>query len=202
MEIRRTAIALGAAVAMVAGCSAVNGNSQDVTAQSRAERKPPFGGPANVAYAQELWSALAAERMVGPNTETTHPYKGQPPHGGVLELLEAEITVDGTQGLALVKKNYRAEDMSAEALIDAVLEDQKAQLASVTVMFQRESGYDPDHDDWYWAKYAPDGSLLTNPKGMKLGGRVAKGAPKGCIACHEAAPGDDYIFTHDKYAAK
>lgn len=202
MRIRSKALALGAAVAMVAGCSTVAGDSETVTDQSRAERKPPFGGPANIAYAEKLWSALAAERMVGPDTETTHPYKGQQPHGGVLELLEAETAVDGTQGLALVKKNYRAENMDADALIDAVLEDQKAQLASVTVMFQREGGYDPDHDDWYWAKYAPDGSLMTNPKGMKLGGRVAKGAPKGCIACHEAAPGGDYIFTHDKYAAK
>jgi len=34
---------------------------------------------------------------------------------------------------------------------------------------------------------------------MKLAGRVAKGAPTGCIACHKAAPGGDYIFNHDRY---
>jgi len=39
--------------------------------------------------------------------------------------------------------------------------------------------------------------LDKNPKGMQLAGRVAKGAEKGCIACHGSAPGDDYLFTTD-----
>jgi len=197
---RTKTILAGFTIAAVAGCSAVAGS--DVTEESQAERKPPFGGPANTEYAAALWSSLEANRMVGDQTAKTHPYAGQQPHGGVLELIEGRIAVDGTEGLALVKKNYRAEGLEADALIDAVMENQKRHLASITVMFQRESGYDADHDNWYWAKYAPDGSLLTNPKGMKLGGRVAKGANKGCIACHQAAPGNDYIFTHDRYAAK
>jgi cytochrome c peroxidase len=43
----------------------------------------------------------------------------------------------------------------------------------------------------------PDGSLDENDNGMAMAGRVAKGADKGCIACHAKAKGDDYVFTND-----
>ena len=61
-------------------------------------------------------------------------------------------------------------------------------------MLQREAGYDDDNDNWFWAKYAPDGSVMANPKGMKLAGRVAKGMPAGCISCHLSAEDGDYLF--------
>ncbi|RMD48443.1 MAG: hypothetical protein D6832_03940, partial [Alphaproteobacteria bacterium] len=80
---------------------------------------------------------------------------------------------------------------------DAVLAEPEKHLGAITVMFRREKGYDPDNQDWFWVKYRPDGSLDKNPKGMMLAGRVAKGADKGCIACHSGAGGDDYIFTTD-----
>jgi hypothetical protein len=63
-------------------------------------------------------------------------------------------------------------------------------------MFKRETGYDADNQDWFWVKYKANGELHTNDKGMQLAGRVAKGKPKGCIACHTAAPGGDYIYTN------
>jgi hypothetical protein len=69
-------------------------------------------------------------------------------------------------------------------------------LKAVTVMLKRP-GYDPETMDWFWAKYKADGSLDTNPAGMMLAGKVAKGKPKGCIACHTAAPGGDMMFLHD-----
>jgi hypothetical protein len=55
-------------------------------------------------------------------------------------------------------------------------------LGAITVMYQRKEGYDPENNNWFWAKYKPDGSLDKNPKGMALAGRVAKGMPQGCIA--------------------
>ena len=64
-------------------------------------------------------------------------------------------------------------------------------------MFQRAEGYDPENQNWYWAKYLADGSLDRNEQGMQLAGRVAKGADQGCIACHSGAPGDDYLYTFD-----
>jgi hypothetical protein len=65
-------------------------------------------------------------------------------------------------------------------------------------MFQRE-GYDSDNNDWFWAKYLPDGSFDSNPAGVPLTGRIAKGMNSGCIACHTAAPGDDMVFLNDRY---
>ncbi len=69
-------------------------------------------------------------------------------------------------------------------------------LGAVTVMLKRP-GYDPETQDWFWAKYLPDGSLDKNPAGMLLAGKVAKGKPAGCIACHSAAPGGDMMFLMD-----
>ena len=70
-------------------------------------------------------------------------------------------------------------------------------LKAVTVMYKRESGYDSDNQDWFWAKYTPDGGLhIKEAQGMKikLAGRVAKGKPEGCISCHRAAGGGDYVY--------
>ena len=59
-------------------------------------------------------------------------------------------------------------------------------LKAVTIMLQREPGYD-DNDNWFWVKYAPDGSVMKNPKGIKA----------GCISCHLSAEGGDYLFFND-----
>jgi len=94
-----------------------------------------------------------------------------------------------------VKTNFGGDGVS----VDAVNANPGNYLASVTVMFKR-AGFDPDNNDWFWAKYLPDGSLDKNPKGMQLAGRVAKGNTQaGCIACHSAAPGGDLVFTHDRF---
>ena len=183
-----TVIAAGAAMAQ-----------QDLAERSAAETDPPFSGEANVAYAEALWTALEEAQLVGPDSILTYPYEGTPPHGKVLEYLETEFSFAGHTDLVIVKKNYAGE-ADPEALEHAVLEDRMQYLDSVTVMFRRADGYDPDHDNWFWAKYAPDGSLATNPKDMALAGRVAKGADQGCIACHQEAEGGDYIYSHDRLA--
>jgi len=185
-----TVFAISAATVVSAG---------DVTEQSRAETQPPFGGQMNVEYAQALWDALAARDLVGENVIRTYPYEGNHPHGQALEYIETMVSVDGQDGLVMIKKNYGGEG-DFDALKEGVLNDRMANLSSVTVMYQREAGYDPDHQDWYWAKFQPNGELENNPKGMSLAGRVAKGMNKGCIACHTAAPGGDYVFTHDRLA--
>ncbi len=167
--------------------------------QSAQETKPPFSGDANVAYATGLWGALEQARLVGSNAIVTYPYEGTPPHGKMLGYLETEVTYLGHSGLVIVKSNYAGEG-EPEELEQAIFTGRMERLESVTVMFQREEGCDPDHQNWFWAKYRPDGTLDTNPKDMKLAGRVAKGADQGCIACHQGAQGGDHIFTHDNYA--
>lgn len=155
----------------------------------------PFGGPDSVEYSQDLWSALEQQKLVGPDSINTVPYEGQHPHGAVLETLDTTLSVRGRTGEVIVKRNYGGEGVSKSAVANNADE----YLSSVTVMFRREVGYDPENENWFWAKYKPDGSLANNPKGAKLAGRVAKGMSKGCIACHQGAPGGDYVFNNDRY---
>ena len=153
--------------------------------------KMPFGGKNSVAYSQQLWDALSAAKLAGPNAKPDGVYKGTHPHGAMLETLYSKVTVNGHTGDVIVKRNYGGKNITAAD----VSGNRAKYLKAVTVMFKREAGYDSADQDWYWAKFKPDGSLHTNPKGMMLAGRVAKGMPVGCISCHKAAPGGDFLFT-------
>lgn len=156
---------------------------------------PPMGSKQDVADADKLWAALKRAKLVGPKAKKATPYKGQPPHGAVLEMLSANITVGGRTGLAIVKRNYGGPGVSNQS----VGSNRNKYLKAVTVMYKREAGYDDDNKNWFWAKYTPKGGLHTKAaKGMKiaLAGRVAKGKPEGCISCHMGAPGGDYVFSN------
>jgi len=160
---------------------------------SASAQMAPFGTDTEVNYAGQLWEAMASAKLVGDGMIRSFPYEGIAPHGMMLETFYSEATIGGHTGTLIVKRNYGPEGVDE----DAVLMDPAKHLGAITVMFKREAGYDADNNDWFWAKYLPDGSLDKNPKGMQLAGRVAKGKPKGCIACHSGAPGDDYVFTSD-----
>jgi len=154
----------------------------------------PFGGTEDQMFGKKLWNSLVRNNLVGNNRFMSRPYQGQHPHGAILDTMEGTLTIDGQEGAVIVKHNYGGEGVS----IDAVANDPDAYLGAVTVMFQRD-GYDSDNNDWFWAKYLPDGSFDTNAKDMKLVGRVAKGMSQGCIACHSGAPGNDLVFINDRY---
>ena len=88
----------------------------------------------------------------------------------------ALATIKGKTGTmkedsVIVKENYNANKT----------------LVALTVMF-KENGYDPAHKDWFWAKYAPNGTILAEGKGD---------AVKACIECHEKKDTNDYIFTSE-----
>ena len=155
----------------------------------------PFGNDADLADAEKVWKASLEAGFVGENAIVTRPYTGAPPHGMILELMEKTVTIDGVSGPLVVKKNYGGNGLT----VNDVIGDPNKYLKAVTIQFKREEGYDSENKNWFYGKYSPDGSLQSNPKGMKLAGRVAKGAPTGCIACHKAAPGGDFIFNHDRY---
>jgi hypothetical protein len=155
----------------------------------------PFGGDDDTGYAGKLWSAMVEAGLVGEGAVTSAPYTGVHPHGAILDTLDAHATVAGERNIVIIKRNYGGEGVSKQA----VANDPTKWLEAVTVMYKRP-GYDADNRDWFWVKYAPDGSILKNPKGMSLAGRVAKGVTgAGCIACHTAAPGGDMVFNHDRY---
>lgn len=150
-----------------------------------------FGGEEDQAYAADLWQVMTDMNLAGDNMIRSFPYEGVAPHGMMLETFYSFATVGDHSGALIVKRNYGPEGVS----VDEVLGDPGKHLGAVTVMYQREDGYDADNQNWFWVKYLPDGSLDKNPKGMALAGKVAKGADAGCIACHSGDP--DYLFTTD-----
>ncbi len=162
-----------------------------LTAPLSAQNMPPFGTEEDTAYAQLLWDVMASAKLVGDGALMSAPYDGSPPHGKMLETFYTTATINGHTGTLIVKRNYGPEGVTA----DEILANPGMHLGAITVMYQREKGYDADNQDWFWVKYLKDGSLDKNPKGMALAGRVAKGADKGCIACHSNE--DDYIYTTD-----
>ena len=155
----------------------------------------PFGNETDLADAKKVWDASLDAGFVGKNATVSRPYTGMAPHGLILELMEKDVTIDGQKGALVIKKNYGGNGLT----INDVINDPNKYLKTVTIMFKREAGYDEENKNWFYGKYNPDGSLQKNPKDVQLAGRVAKGAATGCIACHKAAPGGDFIFNHDRY---
>ena len=158
-----------------------------------AQDAAPFGGEAETAYAAELWQIMIDANLAGEGAIMAFPYPGTDPHGMMLETFYTKASVDGHDGALVIKRNYGPEGVSE----NEVLSDPKTHLGAVTIMFQREEGYDPDTNNWFYAKYLPDGTLDQNPAGMSLAGLVGKDADAGCIACHQSASGDDFLFTTD-----
>jgi len=152
--------------------------------------KEPFGDADNVAFAEQLWRLMEDINLVGDSARQDKPYIGTHPHGAVLETLADTLTIEGHKGEVLVKRGYGGAGVTTAA----VSNNREKFIRDITVMFKRKKGYDANNQDWFWAKFSPDGKLESNPRGRKLAGRVAKGKAKGCIACHEGAPGGDYLF--------
>ena len=158
-----------------------------------AQDMTPFGTDEDMAFANTLWQEMVAARMAGPDSVVGFPYPGTDPHGFLLETYYTKVTIGDHTGALIIKRNYGPLDVSE----DEVIADPAGHLGAITVMFERAPGYDDETGNWFYAKYLPDGSLDMNPKGMALAGLVGKGADAGCIACHQNAGGDDYIFTTD-----
>ncbi len=161
--------------------------SMTAVTMTHAQKAAPFGGKGDVAFAKDLWAAMEKAKLVGANAINVRPFKGNEPHGAIQQVLDTKITVRGRTARVIVKRNNGGKGVTVQSVYD----DQFKDLKAITVMFKRKKGYDSDNLDWYWAKYTPKGGLAKNPKGMMLAGRVAKGASKGCIACHTVAGGAD-----------
>ncbi|MBD3335713.1 MAG: hypothetical protein GF355_09375 [Candidatus Eisenbacteria bacterium] len=155
------------------------------------QEEAPFGGQDDVAFAGKLWDAIQGYEE-WPMSSGVYP--GTSPHGKFLCVSYNMVHVGGTPYHVVIKDNFGGEGATTESVSQAPGE----YLAAVTVMVQREAGYDPQNGNWYWVKYLPDGSLDKNPKGMELAGRVGKGMETGCIPCHGNAKGGDYFFTNDE----
>ena len=150
----------------------------------------PFGGEADVAFAGALWTAIDGYDSWLLQSEIM---PGKSPHGMFIRMYYNIVTVDGVAYHVVVKDNYGGEGVT----LDMVKAAPADYLMAVTPMVQREAGYDADNNDWYWVKYAPDGTVGMNDMDVALAGRVAKGMPMGCISCHVNAGDGDYLFLND-----
>lgn len=138
----------------------------------------------DVQYARELWAQISDYQTWTEPEGFQGWQEGMSPHGAVLRYYVNDVAEEDlmSDGAIIVKANYSEEGEDA--------------LKSVTIMEKRE-GYDPETGDWFYVKYAPDGTIMENPQGKKLAGLVGKGGAKGCIPCHASAGGDDYLFMND-----
>ncbi len=150
----------------------------------------PFGEQEDVDFGTALWTAMADYQGWKMQSDF---YPGGTPHGMFVRLYYNMVTVDGTPYHVIAKDNYGGEGVTLETLAA----DPTTPAMAVTVMVQREAGYDADNNDWFWVKYMGDGMIEKNADGMALAGRVAKGMEMGCIACHAKAKGGDYLFSND-----
>lgn len=141
----------------------------------------------DAAYAAALWEEMTHASLVGSHAIGAVPYERQgQAHAETLVTLQAVLTVEDHTGIVIVKRSYNDGAERGD-----IISNPMDNLANVTVMFQREEGYDPENDNWFWAMYMPDGSV-----GM-MGDMAAAGRAEGCIGCHQNAPGDDLVFLHD-----
>jgi hypothetical protein len=162
------------------------------------ENAPSFGTAEDVIYAEKIWRVMEDDRLVGDKGRELEPFfGGAKPHGMILELVYRNIQVNSHDGLIVVKKNYDGIGVTVES----VKGNRSKYLSSITIMYQRESGYDNDNQDWFWAKYNPDGSLFSkkfDARVVQMAGRIWKGETfeqnRGCLYCHRSAGGGDYIF--------
>jgi hypothetical protein len=187
---------MGLAIGVLMGTGAAAIWSGPVASPAHAQEELFFGSDDDVAFAERLWREMAQARLVGAKAVTSRPYEGVEPHGAILVTLQGDLTLDGHTGAVIVKNNYMGESVS----VSSVADNPNLNLAAVTVMFRRAEGYDNENLDWFWVKYSADGSIQTNPKGVRLAGRIGKNPQDACIACHKFAPGDDYVFLNDQLA--
>lgn len=103
----------------------------------------------------------------------TKLYEGKHPHGALLTTYVSKGAYDAIEAKAgripdgefIVKENYTP----------------NKKLAAVTVMYKKD-GYNAEGGDWFWLKYAPDGTIQKE-------GKVG-----GCIGCHAAVKNNDWLF--------
>lgn len=57
-------------------------------------------------------------------------------------------------------------------------------ISAVTVMVKMPTGYDPEHNDWWWGMYDKTGQVA------EMSGKV-----QVCIACHQPVADADFVFS-------
>jgi hypothetical protein len=145
-------------------------------------------GENDVEFAAELWTALKDKSLVGEGRNGGQVYNGFSPHGTIVEYTNGNAKVDNYTGEVHVKHNYGGTGVTV-AKVNA---DKDKWTKAITVIYQREGGYDPENDDWYWVKFMPDGTLHKDEADKPMAGKL-----ESCISCHAKAGGSDYLWKND-----
>jgi hypothetical protein len=144
----------------------------------------PEGTAPIVVSAAELFKmmgdGMAAYRLF---EGTTEMQEGKSPHGAYVTILVNGVAARSIEekagsfdeGSLIVKKNY----------------DQDKKFTAYTVMY-KVKGYDPEHGDWYWAKFTEDGTTDLEGEAVKA---LFQEKGEGCIACHTQVKDKDWVFT-------
>lgn len=160
--------------------------SQDDQQQGSGERQRPRSPEE---FHEALWQFLTTGNSDYHRWDTLpgspkDMYAGDSPHGAYLQLYANSVARGNAEelphGSVLVVENY---------------DDDQQTLLEITVMYRSED-YDTDHNDWYWIKYLPDGSVATTPP--EDGSQPIAGRHSSCIECHAGADGEDYSFANDE----
>lgn len=137
----------------------------------------------NDAYAGKLWQYMIDHKLVGDDRVRSFPFEGSRSHGSIQEIVTTQATIERHQGRLIVKHNYGAEHgLTPKSVYSA---QQSQNYIALTIMFQREPGYDAANSDWFWAEYESTGVVIEH-QGAHLSGR----APF-CLSCHTPLGGKD-----------
>ena len=121
-----------------------------------------------------LWGQLQGYQSWGGFEGAEGMQKGTSVHGNFVRTflndVGAQDQANPAYGTIVVKENIGKTDLGS--------------LESLTVM-QRREGYDPDNNDWFWARYKPSGELTDS------------GKVEFCSDCHFDADNDDFLFLND-----
>lgn len=160
------------------GLNALTTGSAEAQSGSRSLNKPQ-------AHYDVLWAWLTRAnygKWNGVDGKAPNFNEGHSPHGALIKTYVNETALKDLKrlpaGSVIVKENYGPEK----------------KLMAVTVM-QRSKGFDPEHGDWHYAKYLPNGRIDKMPpemKSMPVAGKV-----RMCIDCHSGAGGGDFAFLND-----
>ena len=137
--------------------------------------------------AADLWKLMQTENYrkhwkMRPGSEAF--YEGTSPHGAFLTTYVNDPAYSALEagkkqlppGSIIVTENYTPEK----------------NLTYITVMYKL-AGFDAENNNWFWAKYMPDGTpVAEEPDGERteLAGKV-----DSCIACHSERKDNDYIMS-------
>jgi hypothetical protein len=149
-----------------------------------AEKAKVLSGKAvDNAYAAKVWQYMLKNKLVGDGRIRSYPFVGSRPHGSIQEVISTEAEIGGQKGKLIVKHNYGAKEKLTPHKVYS--DDQADNYVALTIMFQREKGYDTNNSDWFWAEYNPDGSIIKY-QGVDLSGRSEM-----CLGCHTPLGGKD-----------